>query len=313
MGVCKDRYVRTYEGAKLVASGTNSMKVGDSFRKIEQLADNSVQLVVTSPPYNLGKSYEKKTSLSYYLDPYKEFISSLFKIVSPTGSVCWQVGNTIRDGAVFPLDIYFYPLFIDAGFQLKSRIIWHFRHGLHAQKRLSGRYETILWFSKCKNPTFNLDPIRIPALYPGKTAFKGPRKGLPTGHPAGKNPSDFWPDVLLEEWETAIWDFPNVKANHPEKTFHPCQYPVELAERCVLALSDCNDLVFDPFLGVGSTAIAASRHGRRFLGFDFNSDYVAMARSRLKLEKAGKLLTRKLGTEIHRPSGRVSRRPDEWN
>lgn len=289
-----------------------SLIVGDAFKKTKKLDADSVQLVVTSPPYNLGKAYESRTSLEEYLSKYRELAADLFRVVSPTGSICWQVGNYVNRGQVYPLDILFYPIFIDAGFQLKNRIIWHFRHGLHATKRFSGRYETILWFSKFGDPSFNLDDVRVPSLYPGKRAFKGPRKGQPTGNPRGKNPSDFWHDVLLEDWEREIWDFPNVKSNHPEKTAHPCQFPVELAERCVLALSKSGDLVLDPFLGVGSTAVAATRHQRKFVGFDLDVGYLNEARRRVKLEAAGNLATRRIGTPIARPSGKVSIVPDEW-
>ena len=211
------------------------IEIGNAFRRVRRVTDGSVQLVITSPPYNIGKSYEEKAPLQDYLEPYRDFCGQLFRVLDDGGSVCWQVGNFTQDGEVFPLDIYFYELFKDAGFTLKNRIIWHFRHGLHARRRLSGRYETILWFCKGSEPKFNLDSIRVPSLYPGKLAFKGPNRGQPTGNPLGKNPSDYWHDVLLEEWETGVWDIPNVKANHPEKTIHPCQFPVELAERCILA------------------------------------------------------------------------------
>lgn len=289
------------------------LKTGDAFKSLSRLEAGSVQLVVTSPPYNIGKSYETRTSLESYLKPYEAMAKNLYTALADTGSICWQVGNYVESGEVFPLDIYFYSLMKDAGFRLRNRIIWHFRHGLHANKRFSGRYETLLWFSKTDRYTFNLDPVRVPALYPGKRKFKGPNKGEPSGNPKGKNPSDFWHDIMLEDWESAIWDFPNVKANHPEKTDHPCQFPVELVERCVLALSNESDLVLDPFLGVGSTAVGSLRHGRRFLGYDLDSTYVEEARKRVELERKGLLRTRAIGTPVARPSGSVSRRPPEWD
>ena len=271
--------------------------------------DASAQLVLTSPPYNIGKSYEQRFDLDDYLEPYRKFCHELFRVLDERGSVCWQVGNYTNDGEVFPLDILFYDLFKEAGFTLRNRIIWHFRHGLHAKRRLSGRYETILWFSKEAQPKFNLDPIRVPSLYPGKLAFKGPNRGRPTGNPLGKNPSDFWHDVLLEDWESGIWDIPNVKANHPEKSIHPCQFPVELAERCILALSDELDLVMDPFLGIGSTAVAAQRLNRTFLGFELDSEFAEEARRRVSLSRKGLLPVRQIGTRIPQPQGKVSRFP----
>ena len=291
----------------------HSLKTGNAFELVPRLAPESVQLVVTSPPYNIGKSYETRTSLESYLAPYEQLAEGLFNSLSSSGNLCWQVGNFVDSGEVFPLDILFYNLLKDAGFKLRNRIVWHFRHGLHATKRFSGRYETILWFSKTDDYKFNLDPVRVPSLYPGKRKFKGPGKGQLSGNPKGKNPSDFWHDVVLEDWESGVWDFPNVKANHPEKTDHPCQFPVELVERCVLALSDAGDLVLDPFLGVGSSAVGAVRHDRQFLGFDLDPNFVRQARSRLNLERKGLLKTRAIGTPVARPSGKVAERPPEWD
>jgi DNA modification methylase len=289
-------------------------RVGNSFKKVSKLDPNSIQLVITSPPYNIGKSYETRQPLEEYLEPYVKLAADLFDALTPDGSVCWQVGNYSENGHLVPLDIPFYKIFTDAGFVLKNRIIWHFRHGMHASRKLSGRYETILWFSKSPEPYFDLDPIRIPALYPGKRATKGPKKGLPSGNPLGKNPSDFWHDVLLEDWERQIWDIPNVKAKHVEKTVHPCQFPVELVERCILALTRENDLVFDPFMGVGSTAVGAARLNRRFLGMDLDAQFVIEARKRVNLARAGKLKVREIGTPIKDPksAGTLSQIPPEW-
>src|SRR3954452_1486864 len=232
---------------------------GDAFEKVKSLKPNSIKLTITSPPYNIGKVYEKRTTLQKYLSPFNDFAKALYKATSDEGSLCWEVGNYIENGEVYPLDIYFYDIFKDAGFKLRNRIIWHFEHGLHASHRFSGRYETILWFTKTDNHTFNLDNVRIPSKYPGKTHYKGDKRGLPSGNPLGKNPSDFW-KAIAADWEKEIWDIPNVKANHPEKTVHPCQFPIELVQRCILALTNEQDLVLGPFLGVGSTIIAAMMH-----------------------------------------------------
>lgn len=293
----------------IVETASSHILTANAFTRVRQIQSGSVQLVVTSPPYNMGKSYERRKEFRDYIEPYREFTGELFRILGDRGSVCWQVGNYTNNGEVFPLDIQFYDLFKDAGFILKNRIIWHFRHGLHAKKRLSGRYETILWFSKSADPTFNLDSIRVPSLYPGKLAFKGPNRGQPTGNPLGKNPSDFWHDVMLEDWETGIWDIPNVKANHPEKTDHPCQFPVELAERCILAMSNEMELVVDPFLGIGSTAVAAQRLNRRFLGFELDPQFAREARRRVQLSRRGELPVRVLGTRVPSPQGKVARLP----
>ncbi|MHB8459095.1 MAG: DNA-methyltransferase [Candidatus Limnocylindrales bacterium] len=291
-----------------------NLVLGDSFELIKQVSDGTLDLTVTSPPYNVGKAYERRVGLDQYLEAYKPFAHELFRATADGGSVCWQIGNYVDKGEVFPLDIFFYRIFKEAGFQLRNRIIWHFEHGLHASRRLSGRYETILWFTKTDDYTFNLDPIRVPSKYPGKRAFKGDRKGQPTGNPLGKNPSDIWQKVVEEDWERELWNIPNVKANHPEKTVHPCQFPVELVQRCVVALTDEGGIVLDPFLGVGSTAIGALMHDRRFIGFELDPDYLAEAEGRVASFRAGTLRVRPLGRPVHQPTGRekVASIPEEW-
>ncbi len=280
---------------------------------LTSLPDESVQLIITSPPYNIGKGYEQRQTIEAYLEAQQYIIPQLYRVLRPTGSICWQVGNYVEDGEVYPLDIYYYPLFKQAGLALRNRVIWHFGHGLHASRRFSGRYETLLWFTKSPEYTFNLDAVRVPAKYPGKRAFKGPNKGKPSGNPAGKNPSDFW-QMLTDEWSDACWDIPNVKANHPEKTLHPCQFPVELAERCVLALSNTGDVVLDPYAGVGSALVAALKHGRRAWGSDKEPDYTDLTRERIAALAQGTLRTRPLGKPVHTPSGneKVARVPEEW-
>lgn len=286
---------------------------GDALQFLATIPDNTVKLVVSSPPYNLGKSYEVRVSIERYLDTQTHIIRELYRVLRTDGSICWQVGNYVDDGEVFPLDIYYYRIFKDLGMQLRNRIIWGFGHGLHAGRRFSGRYETLLWFTKTHNYTFNLDPVRVPSKYPGKLHYKGANIGKPSGNPLGKNPSDIW-EFMLEEWECGYWDIPNVKSNHPEKTNHPCQFPVELAERCVLSMTNEGDWVHDPFAGVGSTLLAAIRHQRRAMGSEQETMYATMAKERIYEHFAGTLKVRKLGTPVHTPSGRekVSQVPKEW-
>ena len=167
-----------------------------------------MKLIITSPPYNLGKSYEKPLLFSAYIEQQAKVIADCVRILHPHGSLCWQVGNYVKNGEIVPLDIAFYDVFKSHGLKLRNRIIWHFEHGLHCSKRLSGRHESMLWFTKSDDYTFNLDPIRVPSKYPQKKYFKGPRKGLLSCNPLGKNPGD-------------VWIFPNVKHNHVEKTVHP--------------------------------------------------------------------------------------------
>ena len=286
---------------------------GDCLDVIKHLDDGKFDLIITSPPYNIGKSYETKTSIEKYLQTQEEIINELVRCLSDRGSLCWQVGNYIDKGEVFPLDIYYYQIFKNHGLKLRNRIVWHFGHGLHASNRFSGRYETILWFTKTDNYIFNLDNVRVPSKYPGKRHFKGPKKGQPSGNPLGKNPSDIW-QILEQDWDTGLWDIPNVKSNHPEKTDHPCQFPIELVERCVLALTEEQSWVLDPFAGVGSSIIAAIKNNRNALGIERNETYCEIARKRIASFKEGMLKIRPINKPIHRPTGndKVSKFPLEW-
>lgn len=261
---------------------------GDCLDLLPQIPDGVVKLVVTSPPYNLGKPYETRMGLEEYVAQQSKVIEQCVRVTDDRGSICWQVGNYVDNGEIVPLDIVLYPTFASHGLQLRNRIVWHFGHGLHASKRFSGRYEVIMWFTKSDDYTFNLDDVRVPQKYPKKRHFKGPKKGQLSGNPLGKNPSD-------------IWNIPNVKANHVEKTEHPCQFPVELVERLVLAMTDKGDWVFDPFVGVGSTAIAALMHERRAIGAEIMADYVQIARRRVALAEEGTLRVRPMERSIYDP------------
>ncbi len=258
----------------------------DNLKFMRRLPDESMGLIVTSPPYNLGKAYERHTSQEKYVEDQAACIAEAVRLLHPNGSICWQVGNHVDSGEIIPLDILLYPLFKNHGLQLRNRIVWTFGHGLHCRKRFSGRHETILWFSKSENYTFNLDPVRVPSKYPNKKYFKGPNKGELSGNPLGKNPSD-------------VWDIPNVKSNHVEKTEHPCQFPIGLVERLVLALTNEGENVLDPHLGVGSSAIAALKHGRHAYGCDFDRDYISIAWDRIHQFRAGTLRTRPMNKPVY--------------
>ena len=271
-----------------------SLHHGETLDLLRQLPDASAQLVITSPPYNLAKAYERdrRRTAEEYVAEQAPVIEECVRVLRSGGSLCWEVGNHVADGRILPLDILLYPTFArHPDLALRNRIVWHFEHGLHCSKRLSGRYETILWFTKGDEYTFHLDSIRVPSKYPNKKYFKGPKRGQLSGNPLGKNPGD-------------VWIFPNVKNNHIEKTIHPCQFPVELVERLVLALTHEEDCVFDPYMGVGSTVIAAVKHNRAGYGCDTEKDYVDIAWERLHALRAGTLKTRPMDRPVYDPKGK---------
>ena len=264
------------------------LKCQDNLEFLRDQPSEKFKLIVTSPPYNIGKSYEVQSSLDRYLASQAEVIRECVRVLHTRGSICWQVGNYTDNGEIVPLDCLLFPIFREFGLKLRNRIVWHFGHGLHCRNRLSGRYETINWWTKRNDYTWHLDPIRVPSKYPSKRHFKGPRKGELSGNPKGKNPSD-------------VWEFPNVKSNHPEKTAHPCQFPIELVERLVLSMTDEHDDVLDPYVGVGSSVIAAIRHKRNGYGCDVVPEYIAIAHERVEGFLAGTLKTRPMGKPIYDP------------
>lgn len=261
----------------------------DNLVFMRPLESESLKLIVTSPPYNIGKSYEKRTTLEKYIHSQTQVIAECVRLLHPQGSLCWQVGNHVQNGEIFPLDIVLYQIFKDHGLKLRNRIVWHFEHGLHCKNRLSGRYETIMWFTKDDDYTFNLDPIRVPTKYPNKKHYKGGKIGQLSSNPLGKNPGD-------------VWIFPNVKSNHVEKTVHPCQFPVELVERLVLSLTNPGDIVFDPYMGVGSSIIGALKHDRIGYGCDITKEYVDIAWERVYALRAGALQTRPMNKPVYDPT-----------
>ena len=270
----------------------------DRMKLLKKLENNSVQLIITSPPYNIGKIYEKKQTLKSYLFEQEKTLRECVRVLKKTGSLCWQVGNYIKDKSeIIPLDILIYNICEKLGLKLRNRIVWHYGHGLHSHNKFSGRYETIMWFTKSDKYIFNLDKVRVPQKYPGKLSYKGPNKGKYSGNINGKNPSD-------------VWIIPNVKSNHREKTIHPCQFPIELAERLILALSNKNDLVLDPYAGVGTTLCAALKNKRSAAGSEIKKQYVNIAKKRINLLKKEKLPVRPLfsSIKIAEPNSKLYRR-----
>lgn len=265
---------------RILCYKNNEIRVfwSDCKKMLASLEDNSVSLIITSPPYCMGKEYE---NISDDIDSFIKLNSMVIKestrVLKKGGSLCWQVGFHVKNSAIVPLDCLIYNivqkinahLSNDDKLVLHNRIIWTFGHGLNSEKRLSGRYETIMWFTKGNDYVFNLDPIRVPQKYPGKKYSRGKRIGEFSGNPLGKNPSD-------------VWDIPNVKANHVEKTNHPCQFPIVIPQKLIKALTNEHDLVVDPFLGSGTTAIACIIEDRRFIGSELKKEYINISDDRIK-------------------------------
>lgn len=248
----------------------NKIHNGDCFDYLKNLPDQSVDLIVSSPPYNIGKEYEKKTALQVYLEAQTRLLTECKRVLKDTGSIFWQVGSysNPKNGSLTPLDVKFFPILEDLDMIPRNRIVWIRTHGLHGQKKFSARHETILWFSKTNTYKFYLEEIRVPQKYQNKKHYSGNRKGELSCNPDGKNPGD-------------VWAFRNVKHNHEEQTIHPCQFPEDLIERIVMASTDQGDVVLDPYMGTGTVAVVAKRLGRNYLGAELDPTYYEVGQRRI--------------------------------
>jgi adenine-specific DNA-methyltransferase len=287
---------------KLKTKVSVRLEVQDGFEFLAHLEPASADLIISSPPYCMGKEYDASLRVNDFIADHKRLAPLLVRALKDGGSLCWQVGHHVQNGVVTPLDALVYPIFAaQKNLLLRNRIVWTFGHGVHANRRFSGRHETILWFTKGHEYAFNLDAVRVPQKYPGKRHYKGPHKGEWSGNPLGKNPSD-------------VWEIPNVKWRHIEKTDHPCQFPVALVQRLIRALVKPMGFVVDPFMGSGTSAFAAALENCRFAGCDIERKYVTIARNRIKEARRGYTKYRPLERPIFSPSGTeaVAKRPPHF-
>lgn len=289
--------VREYKSAAALAKGLGekpraSLFNGDCLQLLKKLPDKSVDLVVTSPPYCMGMEYEKAKTVKDFVRAHKEVLPEIIRVTKSGGSICWQVGYHITNKTAYPLDYAVFSLLENnKKVSLRNRIVWSFAHGLHNSSRFSGRHEIVLWYTKGGKYFFNLDAVRVPQKYPGKRHYKGPSKGEFSGNPLGKNPGD-------------VWEIPNVKGNHIEKTEHPCQYPVALVQRLIRALCPPKGIVLDPYMGSASTGVAAAIESRRFIGAELDGKYFREASTRVATALAGKIAYRPLERPIFQPDPR---------
>ena len=240
---------------------------------MSEIPDESVDLVVTSPPYNIDIHYGNKTKKGQvtaskavkYLDKmeesdYRALLRSVFdeckRVLKKDGSIWINIKNRYNNGEImtpFWIQEYFSDCF------LKNLIIWNFDWGGSTNKRFAPRYEFVFWFTKDKNDyKFNLSDVSIPAVNYRPDRYKSQLK----------NPSD-------------VWKIPMVSGNFLERTGHPAQYPEKLIERIVLAGTNKGDVVLDPFMGSGTTAVVAKKLGRKYIGYEIVPEYIEMSNTRL--------------------------------
>lgn len=275
---------------------------GDCLELIRKMPDASVDLTLTSPPYCMGKEYEDSRSVEDFIAAHKKILPEIVRITRDGGSICWQTGYHVKERSVYPLDFAIFDILKNSkAIALRNRVIWTFGFGQNPALRFSGRHETVLWFTKGDNYSFDLDAVRVPQKYPGKRHYKGSRKGEFSCNPKGKNPGD-------------VWEIPNIRSGHIEKSGHPCQFPVAIAERLVRALCPKLGVVFDPYSGSASTGVAAAINECRFIGAEMNEEYQEIARTRLCSAYGGTAKFRPVEQPLYiaSPGEAVARRPSEF-
>lgn len=245
--------------------------IGDARDLIKEIPDCSVNLVITSPPYNIGKKYGKYND-SVPLDEWKALISEITKevvrVLAPNGSFFLNISPVpdLKTKEIIPLESIAYFIAKEHGLHLRNSIIWTFNNMQNPVKRLSGRWESILWLVKdINNYVFNLDDIRLPYI------TKNDKRLNPDG---GRNPTD-------------VWYFDRVNNMTKKKlgiSDAPCVYPVPLIERILRMSSKPGDTVLDPFLGSGTTLVAAERLERKGIGFELDAKFEPIIKKRLAEE-----------------------------
>ena len=245
----------------------NHVILGDAVDVLSALPDGCVDLVHTSPPYNIDKPYESsasdKSAISDYLTFLQRSITELKRVVRPGGSIFWQTGYTQSGGdsrEIIPIDLLSYEIFQAQPnrFLLWDRIIWRYWGGHAFTRKFTNKHETIMWYVKPGDePTFSVDAVRERAKeYDKRNNFWG------------RNPGN-------------VWEVDRVAFGATEQTSHIAVFPEEVTERIVRACSEQGDLVLDPFAGSGTVPKVAHGLGRRWLGVEISPVYAAEAAVRV--------------------------------
>lgn len=247
----------------------------DCLAAMSRLPDETFDLTVTSPPYNIGKDYDNDMPLVNYLDWCEQWIREVHRITHSEGAFWLNLGYlSIPERAkAIPIP---YLLWDRVPFFLIQEIVWHYGAGVAGRRFFSPRNEKFLWYVKSQDSyTFNLDDVRDPNVkYPNQK-----KNGKIKVNRIGKNPAD-------------VWQFPKVTSGNQraskERTAHPAQFPMAVVERIVKASSHPGELILDPFMGSGTSAVAALSQGRQVVGFEIRRDYCELAAKRLKAYHADK-------------------------
>ncbi|HEX78014.1 MAG TPA: site-specific DNA-methyltransferase [Dehalococcoidia bacterium] len=261
---------RLYEGLpeeQPVAYHENPLPTGvanrifcKSSERMEELPDSSVHLMVTSPPYNVGKEYDENLTLDEYRAFLRRVMAEVYRVLTPGGRVCFNVANLGRR-PYLPLHAFIIQDMLELGFLMRGEILW--------DKAASASSSTA-WGSwqSATNPT--LRDIHEYILVFCKNTFTRPR-------PHGREPTISRKEFL--EFTKSVWRFP---AESATKVRHPAPFPIELPYRCIQLYTYSGEVVLDPFMGSGATAVAALKADRYYVGYEINPEYVQLAEQRIK-------------------------------
>jgi modification methylase len=227
-----------------------------SSEKMEELPDSSIHLVVTSPPYNVGKEYDKDLDLGEYRQLLKAVFAESFRVLVDGGRACINVANLGRKPYI-PLHSYIIQDMLEIGFLMRGEVIWN---------KGSSAGASTAWGSwqSASNPALRDTHEYILVFSKGSFSRKGMQSTISK-------------DEFLS-FTKSVWEFP---AESARRVGHPAPFPVELPYRCMQLYTFEGDFVLDPFCGVGSTCVAAVKAGRRFVGYDTNPQYVELAQKRI--------------------------------
>lgn len=238
--------------------------IGDCLEVLDNIPDGSCRLIFTDPPYNMGKKFgnnhDKWETSEHYKNWCIKWIEKCIKKLTPDGSIM-IMGHPRYSAYLIP--------FLDNNLVYTNQIIYYYTDGIPEKKNFERRYEMIMYYRK--NPdsyVFNLEDVRVPLVRYDKTS-----------NPKGKNPNDVW-QIHRVRWNS------KERVSAPNgKILHPSQKPIRLMRRIILATTNKDDFVLDPFLGTGTTSVAAKELGRKSIGIELNPEYAEISKNRLDQTK----------------------------
>jgi DNA modification methylase len=261
--------------------------VGDCCQFMKQQPSDSVDLAFADPPFNIGENYDQHNDRMIsddYLKWCREWMEQVFRLLKSDGSFWLSIG----DEYVSELDVLAKRTI---GFTKRSHVVWHYTFGVNCQRKFTRSHAHLLYYTKGKNFTFDEEIARVPSarqlVYNDKRAKAG-----------GRQPDDLW--ILRPQWcpegfysDSDTWYVPRISGTFKERVGTPNQMPEPVMARIISICSKPDDVIFDPFVGSGTTLAVAKKLGRRFIGTELSADYAAKAQARIDGSKVGDALAGK--------------------